>query len=407
MILDSHCTCFTLCNGFFLSMIPMQNILGQYSEFMESNITDRFIKHPQVLRLIEALPSVFSSAIAGYSKEGRSIHLIHIGSGPEKIMLWSQMHGDEATGTMAMFDLLNYIGNQVDPGFIEELLSRCTLYFVPMLNPDGAERFSRRNAQQIDINRDYNQRNSPEARILIDLQERIKPDFGFNLHDQSTLWSVTGSRKPATLSFLAPAYNAVLDTDETRRKAMQVIASIYAQLDGHLPGQIGLFDDAHEPRAFGDNFQARGTSTILIEAGGLVGDIEKQEIRKYYFLSLLEGLSVIASGDYAGQSTTAYFSIPPNTKEIFHILIKDTAFQDMQVSIGLNYTEILGEQGLEYDYLVEDIGDLSVWSAYETYTGAKLRVSGDLVFNEPANFDLLQGDEIILSFKNGKLQSKQ
>jgi len=385
----------------------MQNILGQYSEFKESNITDRFIKHPQVLRLIEALPSVFSSAIAGYSKEGRSIHLIHIGSGPEKIMLWSQMHGDEATGTMAMFDLLNYIGNQVDPGFIEELLSRCTLYFVPMLNPDGAERFSRRNAQQIDINRDYNQRNSPEARILIDLQERIKPDFGFNLHDQSTLWSVTGSRKPATLSFLAPAYNAVLDTDETRRKAMQVIASIYAQLDGHLPGQIGLFDDAHEPRAFGDNFQARGTSTILIEAGGLVGDIEKQEIRKYYFLSLLEGLSVIASGDYAGQSTTAYFSIPPNTKEIFHILIKDTAFQDMQVSIGLNYTEILGEQGLEYDYLVEDIGDLSVWSAYETYTGAKLRVSGDLVFNEPANFDLLQGDEIILSFKNGKLQSKQ
>jgi len=385
----------------------MQNILGQYSEFMESNITDRFIKHPQVLRLIEALPSVFSSAIAGYSKEGRSIHLIHIGRGSEKIMLWSQMHGDEATGTMAMFDLLNYIGNQVDPGFIEELLSRCTLYFVPMLNPDGAERFSRRNAQQIDINRDYNQRNSPEARILIDLQERIKPDFGFNLHDQSTLWSVTCSRKPATLSFLAPAYNAVLDTDETRRKAMQVIASIYAQLDGHLPGQIGLFDDTHEPRAFGDNFQARGTSTILIEAGGLVGDIEKQEIRKYYFLSLLEGLSVIASGDYAGQSTTGYFSIPPNTKEIFHILIKDTAFQDMQVSIGLNYTEILGEQGLEYDYLVEDIGDLSVWSAYETYTGAKLRVSGDLVFNEPANFDLLQGDEIILSFKNGKLQSKQ
>jgi hypothetical protein len=391
----------------FFIYIKMQEILSEYPQFKESTIRDRFTKHGHIVCLIEALPPVFTSSIAGYSKEGRSIHLIQCGNGTKKIMLWSQMHGDEATGTMAMFDLLNFIGKEVDPQLNQNLLSRCTIYLIPMLNPDGAARFSRRNAQQIDINRDYNQRCSPEARILADLQEKIKPDFGFNLHDQSTLWSVAGSKKPATLSFLAPAYNEVLDMDETRTQAMLVIASIYAKLDAYLPGQIGLFDDAHESRACGDNFQARGTSTILIEAGGLAGDLEKQEIRKYYLLSLLEGLRSIATGDYNNESTSSYFGIPQNTKELFHLLIQDAVFEDIRVSIGLNYKEITSEQGLEYDYVVEDIGDLSNWSAYEIYTGDGLQISGALVFNEPANFDLLQAGEIILSFKNGKLQSKQ
>ncbi len=51
---------------------------------------------------------------------------------------------------------------------------------------------------------------------------------------------------------------------------MLVIADMYQTCQSFLPQQIGLFDDEYEPRAFGDNFQAAGTSTILIEAGGLL-----------------------------------------------------------------------------------------------------------------------------------------
>lgn len=53
-----------------------------------------------------------------------------------------------------------------------------------MLNPDGAELFVRRNAQQIDINRDAIYLQSPEARILKSVRDSLQPDFGFNLHDQ-------------------------------------------------------------------------------------------------------------------------------------------------------------------------------------------------------------------------------
>src|SRR5690606_9709375 len=138
-----------------------------------------------------------------------------------------------------------------------------------------------RNALQIDINRDFLKLISPEAQILKRLREELQPDFGFNLHDQNTLWSVCKTGKPATLSFLAPAFDEQLSVNRVRKKAMGVIADIYEELNVYLPKQIGLFDDEYEPRAFGDNFQLAGTSTILIEAGGQYKDEEKQEIRKF------------------------------------------------------------------------------------------------------------------------------
>jgi hypothetical protein len=394
---------------FLLTAFMMQHILDNYPQFSEASIKNRFTSHKQVEKLIAGLPGQFTKSVAGYSNNGRAIHLIQCGTGITRVMVWSQMHGDEATGTMAIFDLLKFIGQDFDPVICIELLRSCTLYLIPMLNPDGAAHFTRRNAQQIDINRDYLQRTTPEARILIELQESIKPDFAFNLHDQSTLWSVRGTGKPASLSFLAPAYNSLLESNTIRAKAMKVIAAIFSVLQPHLPEHIGLFDDEYEERAFGDNFQRNETSTILIEAGGMQGDPEKQELRKYYFLSILAGLSAIANQSYVAHFTADYFRIPANAKEIFHILIRDVLVQDFRTSIGLNYTEEPAGDGKSttLSYMVEDIGDLRNWSAYELFDARLLRIDGELLFNKPANFNLLDGDKTILSFRNGILHSKR
>ncbi|GAH27551.1 unnamed protein product, partial [marine sediment metagenome] len=55
----------------------------------------------------------------------------------------------------------------------------------------------------------------------------------------------------------------------------------------YAPGQVGRYNDDFEPRAFGDNIQKWGTSTILIESGGFQNDTEKQEIRKLNYVSIL------------------------------------------------------------------------------------------------------------------------
>ncbi len=99
---------------------------------------------------------------AGRSVEGRPIYAVRFGHGPMRVLLWSQMHGDEPTATMAIADIFTFLAASSDP-LVERLDSRLTVVFVPMLNPDGAERFQRRNVMGIDINRDARELVTPEG----------------------------------------------------------------------------------------------------------------------------------------------------------------------------------------------------------------------------------------------------
>lgn len=386
--------------------MDIKAIIKDYEVFKEKQLKDRFFKHPDVIRLLNSLPENFEVTKIGTSFNGQSINTVNCGNGATKVMLWSQMHGDEPTGTMVLFDLLNFLRKY--PGLAQQILAQCTLLFIPLVNPDGAAVFTRRNAQQIDINRDYLQTQTPEAKILKTARDRFKPHFGFNLHDQNTLWSVSGTLKPATLSYLAPAFDKKLSVNQTRQNAMHVIADMFAAVGQMLPNHIGLFDDEYEPRAFGDNFQLAGTSTILIEAGGFVNDPEKQEIRKHYFASILSGLISIASKSYLQQNEANYFAIPKNNKQIFHILVHNLLLDEINVSVGINFDEsaALDANSTTKTYSIQDIGDLSYCDAYHIYDGRNCQVMGEILFDKAANFELLKDEQIILAFKNGELLQK-
>ncbi len=383
--------------------MDIKPILTNYISFKAHQLKDRFFKHNNVVQLLENLPPAFEVIQLGNSFEGRSINAVKWGQGKTKILLWSQMHGDEATGTMAICDLFNFL--IADSELIHHLSENCELHFIPLLNPDGAERFIRRSAQQIDINRDFLQCLTPEAQILKTYRDKINPEFAFTLHDQITLWSVTNSLQPATLSFLSPAVDYQLSIDPTREKAMQVIADMFDAVAPLIPGHIGLFDDEYEPRAFGDNFQKLGTSTILIEAGGLKNDPEKQEIRMYYFAAMLRGIHSIATKSYLQKNTSHYFSIPKNNKQIFHILIHGLLLNGIRTSVGINYDECATNDGLSTTktYSIQDIGDLSFCDAYKTFSSLNFILKGEIIFNQNANFELFDENERILSFIHGEL----
>jgi hypothetical protein len=137
----------------------------------------------------------------------------------------------------------------------QKILQNTSLYFMPMVNPDGAEVFKRRNSFDIDINRDASRNTTPEGKVLKEVYDYLKADIGFNLHDQSIYYTAGRAPRSAAISFLAPASEFEKGIDSVRLNAMKLISHLHNVLSDFIPGHIGRYNDDHEPRAFGDNFR--------------------------------------------------------------------------------------------------------------------------------------------------------
>jgi hypothetical protein len=355
---------------------------NDYDRYKEPVITNRFFKHSDLVPLIEkhAGSGVFRHDVLGNSTEGRSIHHLTIGHGKTKILLWSQMHGDESTATMALFDLFNFFATKDDHDSLRNfLLANLELHFVPMLNPDGAQRWQRRNALGIDINRDARLLATKEGNILTKIGKELKPEFGFNLHDQSVFSTAGATRLPATISFLAPAYNYEKDLNDVRRKATQVIITMNRALQKKIPGNVAKYDDEHDPRCFGDNFQGWGISTILIESGGYPQDIEKQHIRKVNFYALLNAFESIAKASYATEELSSYDTIPENSRFLYDLVVRNIAVekngQSFKTHLGINRLQMKSEdyRSINFRGVVEEMGDMDRQFGYEDIDATTLK----------------------------------
>lgn len=358
---------------FFLPLFPLaqgnlhNELFENYDQYRETSIEHRRFKHQDLQPIIDSIGKLkdFEVSLLGNSIQGRSISMISIGEGSVNVLLWSQMHGDEPTATAAIFDILNYL--KTDKTLIQNL----KVHFIPMLNPDGAETFSRRNAIGIDINRDALQLQSPESRILKRARDSLEADFGFNLHDQSKYNNPKSLPVPATVSFLAPAFNHEKDINQTRGDAMRVIVEMNAVIQRYAKGQVGRYSDEFEPRAFGDNLQKWGTSTILIESGGYQNDPEKQFIRKLNFVSILSALHTISTQKYTDAGLDDYLSIPRNDRKLFDLKIENLTFNylgnDYTIDIGIRHYEIENKDHSDFYYKgrIVELGDLSTFHAYE------------------------------------------
>ena len=88
-----------------------QDLFARYESFKEETLRNRRFKHSDLQPLIEDLLEVegFTITRLGNSIQGRDISMISVGQGDVDVLLWSQMHGDESTATMAIFDILNYL----------------------------------------------------------------------------------------------------------------------------------------------------------------------------------------------------------------------------------------------------------------------------------------------------------
>ena len=340
-----------------------------HEDFKVASLGGRYLWPDQLYEFYNSCLPAKNYTVLGESAEGRLIHGVTLGSGKKKILMWSQMHGNESTTTKAAADLIHFL---MQPGDLsKELLRNCKLKIIGMLNPDGAIRYTRENARGVDLNRDALELTQPESKILRKAYDGFNPDYCFNLHDQRTIYNVGSSPVPATLSFLAPSRDPNREIDASRETSMKIIAAINKALQRYIPGGIGRYDDAFNPNCIGDTLQMLGTPTVLFEAGHFPGDYQREVTREYVFYALLEAITSIARGSYTAYDLDAYFEIPENEKRFFDILIRNVVVSRKKKAnredLGIMLKEVLRKGEIAFVPYVEHRGDLSQRLGHEIY----------------------------------------
>lgn len=327
----------------------------------EINLFGKWIHYKHISPLLEKLSKNLEVNQIGVSENKVPIHSVKFGTGAKKILIWTQMHGNESTGTKALFDFFNSIVNPSEAVF-KNIAEKCTVLCIPMLNPDGSLNYTRVNANNVDLNRDAVDREAIESKLLREVLESFNPQFSFNLHDQRTIFGVEGTNKPATISFLAPSEEETRSLTQGRKETMNVIVAMNSLLQKVIPNHIGRYTDEFYPTATGDNFQKLGYNTVLIEAGHYPDDYDREEARKFNFYALVQGIHHIATAEEFNEYE-AYFEIPNNQKNFFDVIVKDSV--DSATGIAYQFVDKIEDNQLKVEKNIEINGDVSNYLAHE------------------------------------------
>jgi murein peptide amidase A len=132
-------------------------------------------------------PAVIGTRVIGHTVQGRKIRAYHLGEpGRKKVVLISLMHGNEPAPRRILVNLVN--GAPVHG---------IDLWVVPVYNPDGLARHTRRNAHGVDLNRNYpyrwirqggsydsgpRPRSEPETRSMMRFLSKVRPAYVLSFH---------------------------------------------------------------------------------------------------------------------------------------------------------------------------------------------------------------------------------
>lgn len=351
----------------------LETLKNLFKNHKEPSLYGRYIQYDYIAPLIQKYSQNFIIENIGSSVLGVPIHAIKIGSGSRKIFMWSQMHGNESTTTKAIFDICSVFNNSKD-STIQRILSTCTIAIIPMLNPDGANAYTRVNANNIDLNRDALDRSQPESIVLRRFFDAFKPDVCFNLHGQRTIFSAGQTNHPATLSFLAPAQDKACTITDTRKNAMEIIVRMNEALQIQIPNQVGIYDDAFNVNCVGDTFQSLNVPTVLFEAGHYDKDYDREVVREFMFQSLMIAIDHVAFNDLTGKNHKAYLKIPQNQKLFYDIVIRNAMVRNKICDVAVQYQEKLVSQNINFVPIVDKISNLNGFYGHKEVNANNCRV---------------------------------
>lgn len=421
---------FILVSLLFSTMITHAQTAEEFAEVWDkqhvSDILPSNVRHKDLQKYLENLKKLgVKIDEVGRSFQNREIYQIEWGKGKTKVFMWSQMHGDEPTATSGLIDLFTFLqANRDKIAWVKKLEETLTIRAIPMLNPDGAELYQRRNLQGIDINRDARNLQTPEGKLLKKLRDEWKPEIGFNLHNQNPLTSVGNTPKQATISLLAVSGNPKGETYAGHERNKRICSLMIQSLNKFIPEHIGRYEDDYMATAFGDRISEWGTPVILIETGALHGKDEMFLI-KLNFIANLTALQSLVDGSEAKADAKIYENTPFNSSgKIYNFIFRKANI----INFVENEKPYIGDVAVNLERrraeisaptFVQDIGDLAAVKGLEEFDASnyflvhkkgnlKTGASGEFLFYKSARKidwkakDFEKTNEPDATFANGK-----
>lgn len=337
------------------------------------------LSHTQLMQSMQVLETWYPQKVKldeiGQSYLGKPIKMLTLGTGPRKILLWSQMHGDEPSATPALLDIANYLLEHAEDPANKAILENFTLLMIPMLNPDGAEVYQRFNAQGIDINRDALHLTTVEGRLLKRVRDQHQPMMGFNLHDQNRRTAVGDSGQLASVAVLSVSGDPANTLTEGRELTRRAAAAVVESLSDFRPGGIARYGEDFSPTAFGDNLTAWGTPVLLIESGGVPLGTEFTDLTRLNFVGILSVLQRMANDNLGSVDPQIYENLMRNRSRVWsdvalrggHIMQPGTPAPyraDLVFDVFQSDQQLAGcVQDKRGRSQIAMVGDASVWGA--------------------------------------------
>ena len=272
-------------------------------------------------RVTRAAPDLHATAF-GQSVEGRDLPLVVWGApgpgleavratGKTRVLVFANIHAGEVAGKDGLLELLRAVAAGEHDAWSDSLV----VLFAPIYNADGNERVAhdnrplqlgpvegmgvRRNAQDLDLNRDFMKLAAPESRALVGLIRDADPHVVVDLH------TTNGTKMGYHLTYapgLAPATPPAVDAELWDRWLPAISDSLLARDDfaayhyGNVPGAFG--EEASAPRGwysfsgdprFSTNYVGlRGRYGILSEAYSYAPYRERVAVSRRFVEEILE-----------------------------------------------------------------------------------------------------------------------
>ena len=187
----------------FLFISQMSFAQNGYITSEEKNFKE-LTSYNEITAFVETITNQFpfvKSEIIGKSVQGKNIYALKFSKGQFgkdktklKVLLFAQQHGNEPAGKEGALLLIKELIKPEHRHFLNQM----DIAIIPQMNPDGAEKNQRRNANDMDLNRNHLIMTEPETISLHAFFDHYLFDVTVDIHEYSPYgdeWKSYGYRK--------------------------------------------------------------------------------------------------------------------------------------------------------------------------------------------------------------------